>query len=178
MVDLPECDLKRGTVALVLHLKHLATKHELLCINTHIFWDHKYNQIKYSQMSYLLNQISQIIDKSKDISIILCGDLNVWPDSNVIRLVYGLSPLLTYSDITTEEHKKILNYFWSKYKAPVSNMISAYEVYQEAIKGKKIQEEKKYEESAKGHPEYTCITFDVYETLDYILFTKTKYCVI
>eukprot|EP00826_Nyctotherus_ovalis_P061780 TRINITY_DN8833_c0_g1_i1.p1 TRINITY_DN8833_c0_g1~~TRINITY_DN8833_c0_g1_i1.p1 ORF type:complete len:191 (-),score=37.31 TRINITY_DN8833_c0_g1_i1:283-855(-) len=173
VADLPECDLKRGTVALGLHLRHLPTKRELLCVNTHIFWNHKFNQIKYAQMSYLLREISAIVDRICAPALI-CGDLNVWPDSNVIRLLYGLEPKLTYSDITTEEHKKILKYFWESYGAPLKNMRSAYDAYQDAMKGKEIVAQE-YERAVKGHPEYTCLTFDEYETLDYILYDKQRY---
>lgn len=173
MPDLPECDLRRGTVALALHLRHLATKRELLCVNTHIFWDHKFNHVKYAQMSYLLREVAAIVDRIRA-PVFVCGDLNVWPDSNVIRLLYGLEPKLTYSDITTEEHKKILKHFWESNGAPLKNMRSAYDVYQASIKGKDIVAQE-YEEAAKGHPDYTCFTFDEYETLDYILYDSQRY---
>lgn len=174
MQDLPEYDLKRGTIVLCLHLRQLETKQELLCVNTHLFWDHKFNHIKYAQISYLLKEVSSILSKLHSVPAIICGDLNVWPDSNVIRLLYGLEPKYSYSDIVTEEHKKILKHFWESYGAPLKNMRSSYEIYQDALKGKPIVQTS-YEESMKGHPEYTCLTFDEYETLDYILYDKELY---
>ena len=109
--------------------------------------------------------------------IIICGDFNVWPDSNVIRLLYGLPPLNTYTDVKTDEHKEVLNYFWKANGPPMSELTSSYEGYEAAVKGELVENVKEghsFQDVVKGHPLYTCITLEEYETLDYIFYNKSK----
>ncbi|MDR3547920.1 MAG: hypothetical protein P4M11_06610 [Candidatus Pacebacteria bacterium] len=175
VADSTQFDLKRGTVALALHLKCMKTGREVICANTHLFYHHSFNQIKYAQMAYLLSELAKIHKSLKDpekIGVVICGDMNVWPDSNVIRLVYGLPPVETYPDISSEEHRQVLRYIWKTYGKPALEMASSYEGYMSALKGEPGTKKGGFEEVVKGHPPYTCITYTEYETLDYILYNK------
>ncbi|PRP82590.1 protein groucho-like [Planoprotostelium fungivorum] len=81
---------KRDNVALFVKLlpKFLDSKEEELCvINTHLYWDPRYPEVKFRQIQSVLKQAEMY--RGERSKIILCGDLNSLPESAVYRYITG-----------------------------------------------------------------------------------------
>jgi CCR4-NOT transcription complex subunit 6 len=66
----------------------------LLLVNLHLHWDPQNELLKYAQISEILNRTYLFKEKFKfceklKIPIIICGDFNSLPDSNVVNLLHG-----------------------------------------------------------------------------------------
>ena len=129
----------------------------LKLVNTHLFWDYKYENIKYYQSLKLLRWLEEF----KDENIILCGDFNAVPDGNVVNLVLGKKIPPT----TDQNNDEIVK----------TELRRIYEVYLSA-KIQKTWESAYNEYNPKGkdhtHPEFTCYTERYHSTIDYIFFNK------
>jgi CCR4-NOT transcription complex subunit 6 len=53
--------------------------------NTHLYWDPQYEKVKYHQICSAVSQMYSFADQTD--SVVLAGDLNSLPDSNVVRFV-------------------------------------------------------------------------------------------
>jgi endonuclease/exonuclease/phosphatase (EEP) superfamily protein YafD len=53
--------------------------------NTHLYWDPQFEKVKYHQICSAVSQLYSFSDPTD--SLILAGDLNSLPDSNVVRYV-------------------------------------------------------------------------------------------
>jgi len=71
----------------VVLIKQLETKsgRRLVVGNTHLYWDPQYEKVKYHQICSAVSQMFSFADPTD--SVVLAGDLNSLPDSNVVRFV-------------------------------------------------------------------------------------------
>lgn len=53
--------------------------------NTHLYWDPQYEKVKYHQICSAVSQMYSFADQTD--SMVLAGDLNSLPESNVVRFV-------------------------------------------------------------------------------------------
>ncbi len=72
-------EFKRGNCALFVTLKYIETGREIQVATTHLHWNKQRDFVKYAQIINTCNHISS------DKPVILCGDFNSSPDSNVPR---------------------------------------------------------------------------------------------
>lgn len=59
----------------------------LIVVNTHIFWDPDYADVKLLQTILLIEEIQKIKQKYKDVPVVLMGDFNSLHDSSVYNLI-------------------------------------------------------------------------------------------
>lgn len=63
-------------------------KQKLICIaNTHLLFNPKRGDLKLAQIRLLLNSIDSIFAKHGEIPILLSGDLNLTPDSDIFKFL-------------------------------------------------------------------------------------------
>lgn len=84
--DLETRVIPRNTVALILKLYDKVAKKFTYVTNTHLYWSPKFNDVKLLQIKLLLNILDDFIDEV-DPRLIILGDLNSKPDSNVYKLL-------------------------------------------------------------------------------------------
>ena len=77
----------------------LEKEQPLLVVNTHLFWDPQFADVKLWQTMKLLREIERKIESlssasggSMQIPLLLCGDLNSEPSSAVYKLLAGTPP--------------------------------------------------------------------------------------
>jgi len=70
---------------------------------THIFWDPEYSDVKFWQVSALLQELNHIIAQSgSDLPLILCGDLNSTPDSSVVQYLSNDTVDMNHPDMSND----------------------------------------------------------------------------
>ncbi|KAG2383560.1 hypothetical protein C9374_004231 [Naegleria lovaniensis] len=81
-----------NNVANVVLLRHLESGQVVCVVNLHLFWDPSYPEVKLCQAQYVLmktftflRQIHDDLDSS--VTVLLCGDYNSTPDSEVYDLL-------------------------------------------------------------------------------------------
>ncbi|MFM7858417.1 MAG: endonuclease/exonuclease/phosphatase family protein, partial [Flammeovirgaceae bacterium] len=111
---------------LIITLRHLTSGKQIVVANTHLFWNPDFEYVKYGQISKILTHIESKYNK---LPLILCGDLNSTPTSNVIRYVYGQNPVFS-SNIRGDpiKNKHFMELFY-KENLHKMNIRSAYDVY-------------------------------------------------
>ena len=71
---------KRGNVGLLCLLEHIPSKTQIIVANTHLYWNSKFDFVKFGQAFWLLKCISSFIEEhSLDLEntpFIICGDFN------------------------------------------------------------------------------------------------------
>ncbi|KAK7053254.1 Glucose-repressible alcohol dehydrogenase transcriptional effector [Paramarasmius palmivorus] len=86
--DVRERLLSRGNIAVLCLLESLTTGKHILLVNTHIFWDPKFKDVKLVQVGLLTEEIARMRNAgSLDTPVILCGDFNSLPDSGVYEFL-------------------------------------------------------------------------------------------
>ena len=60
---------KKGNVGIICQLEHLETRKSFLVVNTHLYWNPKFDFVKYGQAFWLLMKISEFL---KDFDLINC----------------------------------------------------------------------------------------------------------
>lgn len=75
----------KGQIAIVVHAYSETLKESLVIVNTHLFYDVYYEDVQYFQIAEIIKEIENNYTE-KD-NIIICGDFNSLPESNVINLV-------------------------------------------------------------------------------------------
>ncbi|MES1919280.1 hypothetical protein MHBO_001138 [Bonamia ostreae] len=147
--------LARDNVALVCTLEDLRTKRRVCVANTHIFWDPLYEDVKLWQTFVLCKEIQSKLlfgnsSNEQKYPIIICGDFNSTPDSQV----YGL---LTKGivDLNAQLFKNDKLGIFSNTKIEHSQPF-----------------ESAYKEVLNKEPSYTNYTESFKGCLDYLLFSK------
>lgn len=78
--------------------------------NTHLFWDPKQERIKYYQFTKLLTLLKESAHSGEP--IIVAGDLNSVPESNLIRLVkFGESPTLERTQLPEDNFIRLTDIY-------------------------------------------------------------------
>ena len=134
-------------------------KIRILASGTHLFWDKKLSHLQFTQISCLLNKITEITDKYKEflMIIILGGDLNSGPESNVVRRITN-NKLGYEADINVMDGiKEVLDIYGQE----GGNMRSGYEFYMGRDKG------------IDQHPHYTTHKPSYSGCVDFLFFNTT-----
>jgi len=148
--------------AIILDLMHVPSGKRITTINTHLYWDPKFVFVKYGQLVKILIDIEN--KYSLLAPIILCGDFNSLPDSNVIKYIYNEKPDMGITiEVEAEKNKFIIQEIWDKYPNKF-NLRSAYDSY-------KCENENEFD-YIKNHPDFTNFTLEFKGNLDYIIYSK------
>jgi len=140
------------------------TNKNVLIANTHLFWNPDFEYVKYGQISKIINHVSK---NYPGIPLILCGDFNSTPSSNVMKYVYKKAPEITNSiKGDFQKNKKYLELFHNEF-AHKMELRSAYDVY-------KVSKVTDYEDYADNHPDFTTYTHEFIGTLDYVIYSKNN----
>ena len=75
----------------VISLKN-SPKNKVVICNTHLFWNPEYEFVKYGQICVIVNYLEK---NFKKLPIILAGDLNSLPWSNVLKYLYRIKPSIS-----------------------------------------------------------------------------------
>jgi CCR4-NOT transcription complex subunit 6 len=154
----------RHKEALLVTLKQNSTGKKILVANTHLFWNADYEYVKYGQMSRIIKYIEK---NYKDLPIIMGGDMNSTPSSNVLKYVYKKAPEVNMNIRGDyNKNKKFMEHFWNEHKHNL-NLRSAYDIY-------KVGSNKDYEDYAENHPDFSTYTHEFVGTIDYILYNQNK----
>eukprot|EP00455_Lapot_gusevi_P044016 TRINITY_DN5441_c0_g1_i3.p1 TRINITY_DN5441_c0_g1~~TRINITY_DN5441_c0_g1_i3.p1 ORF type:complete len:643 (-),score=137.99 TRINITY_DN5441_c0_g1_i3:29-1885(-) len=79
----------RSNLGLFVLLRHIASQKLLLVANAHLFWNPMFEDVKLLQCQMLMDRMEAYIANQKlsHVSIVLCGDFNSTPDSEVYNLL-------------------------------------------------------------------------------------------
>jgi CCR4-NOT transcription complex subunit 6 len=79
---------KRDNIALVLHLNSIHSNDKVVVVNTHLHWNPNKSDVKLAQAVMLSRCIKEACSLNGTTTpILLCGDLNSLPDSDVINFL-------------------------------------------------------------------------------------------
>lgn len=84
--DLLNRNMRMDNVSLIAVLEK-SDGDQFIVVNTHIFWDPEYADVKLLQIILLIEEIEKIKHKYKNASVILMGDFNSLRDSPVYKLI-------------------------------------------------------------------------------------------
>ncbi len=152
--------------AIIINLTHLPSKKSIVIANTHLYWNPEFEFVKYGQICKIIKDIEK--KYSASVPVILCGDFNSTPNSNVIRYIYRNAPDLENikrGDIN--KNKKIISEFWEDFNHSL-DLRSAYDCYK---LGSLINEP----DYSNCHPDYTACTEEFNGTLDYIIYSRKHF---
>ncbi|KAF0971988.1 hypothetical protein FDP41_009684 [Naegleria fowleri] len=81
-----------NNIANIVLLRHFDTYQVFCVVNLHLFWDPSYPEVKLCQAQYVLMKTFYFLHQNHDdidstITILLCGDFNSMPDSEVYELL-------------------------------------------------------------------------------------------
>lgn len=144
---------------LILTLRHLNTNKQFVVANTHLFWNPDFEYVKYGQISKILTHLES---KYSKLPLVLCGDMNSTPSSNIIKYIYKLAPTFSSNirgDPVKNKHFQEMFYNQNLHKL---NIRSAYDVYKGDNKS----------EFSENHPDFTTYTHEFIGNLDYIFFSE------
>jgi len=171
--ELNDSYYRTNSAAVIALLKNKRTDTLLIASSIHTWFISKV--VIYAQVAFLLYKIEQFINKNQnnypDMSkeetpIIIGGDFNSRPNSNPIRYMQNLPPVIN-DDLKPEEKKRVLH-IWEHFKHGFQ-LNSAYENY-------KMHRNEIFEDSSDSHPDYTLVkTFfsrRFKSCLDYLWYNK------
>eukprot|EP01084_Bolivina_argentea_P281510 481651_1 len=72
---------------MIIVLENINNNKKLIIANTHIHWNPNKKNVKLFQTAFILNGIKYISDKYKINNVILCGDLNSTPTSDMYKFI-------------------------------------------------------------------------------------------
>jgi len=157
-------EFTRGNIAVFVTLKHKASKKVIKVICSHLYWDPKFEHVKYLQMSQILSHVDKVC--SKDDIVIWAGDFNSKPRSNLIRFILeGKLPKQKKMEFKSEDNLDIMRTICEKLKGIPKKVEwgNVYENYKLAIG-----------EEETGYPAYTNYTMKFKDVIDHILYSKKK----
>ncbi|KAL0581926.1 Glucose-repressible alcohol dehydrogenase transcriptional effector [Marasmius crinis-equi] len=91
--DVPNRFLQRGNVGIICLLRSLTTGKPLLLVNTHLYWDPEFCDVKLVQAGLLGEEIEKVAQRvreeqaTSEVPVVLCGDFNSMPNSGVYEFL-------------------------------------------------------------------------------------------
>ena len=148
--EMPKCkenpDYIRNNIALFGVFENLKNGRKLIVGNAHLYWDENFSYVKYAQAMKFLEE-AKFLSETHECEVVLCGDFNSMPNSNVFNLFLGKEPFLTKISLVDSEIESI-------YKGNPTSLKSAYENYTDS-----------------GHPQFTNFAEDFSGCLDHIFYS-------
>lgn len=157
-------NFKQGNIAIIVDLQENKSNFHIAVANTHLYYLETAEDVRFGQMSCLLNKLSKWQNERELAGVVLCGDLNALPDSLTIKRIYNEKILSTGLPAEIAEN---IDYFLSLFPEQIK-LRSAYENYQFLINNQ--QNFSKQDKS--GHPEFTYYVPNSPATLDYIFYSE------
>lgn len=117
-------DFFRDNVGIIGMFEHKATNKRVLVATAHFFWNPEYEYVKFGQAEMLLDIVTQFYLDQPEIPILICGDFNSLPDSNVIRLFQGEAPIK--SPTIKQEHFSIIQELYKPNQLIFQSAYSSY----------------------------------------------------
>ena len=117
-------DFFRNNVVIIGMFEHKATSKKVVVATAHFFWNPEYEYVKFGQACMLIDIVTQFYLDQPEVPILICGDFNSLPDSNVIRLFQGEAPIKSLT--IKQEHFSIIQ---ELYKSNQLILKSAYSSY-------------------------------------------------
>lgn len=171
--------------ALFAKLKIIDTDKTIIVANTHLFWNPEFEYVKYGQISKIVMYIQK---NFSDFPVILGGDLNSLPSSNVMRYFYNLSPIINSSTkgdyslnkkfmekfSTENRHNLIFSSIFNNYKKVLHNTSNTNRNSLNENDG--LVSEDKFKLFCENHPDFTNTNYsdEFCGCLDYILYSSDK----
>ena len=152
--------------ATVMCLTHRPSGKRLIVVNTHLYWNPDFEFVKYGQICKIVKDLEK--KYTVDAPIILCGDFNSLPNSNVLKYIYGDQPdtnNINRGDIN--KNKKLIAEFWEENPHNMQ-LRSAYDSYKSGNMSSKP-------DYAENHPDFTVYTKEFIGTLDYLLYSSKHF---
>lgn len=152
--------------ATVLSLTHHASGKKIIVVNTHLYWNPDFEFVKYGQMCKIIKDIEK--KYSTSVPLILTGDFNSLPGSNLMKYIYRQAPemnSINRGDIA--KNKKLIAEFWEE-NGHHLDLRSAYDCY----KFSRINDDPDF---ANNHPDFTTYTQEFIGTLDYLIYSAKHF---
>ncbi len=89
-----------------------------MVVSSHLYWDPKFDYVKYAQTSYLLKRLSQFKlahNLPESHPIIVCGDFNSLPDSSCLSLIYNQKEFRHNKHFTVGKSEIYYDQIWNTY---------------------------------------------------------------
>lgn len=179
----------KTALLLVLSFKKNPNKKILIC-NSHLFWNPEYEYVKYGQICSIISHINNYYS---DLPLLIGGDFNSLPWSNVLKYIYRIKPTINNNNkgdfnnnkYYMEKFYKKLNHnlslrsSYDNYKGFVvnSHLISETNINEFNEKSLSLSPQERdvlFNALADEHPEYTNYTKDFLGCLDYIIYSDDK----
>nr|CAG4713873.1 unnamed protein product [Naegleria fowleri] len=150
----------------------------LLIVNNHLAWDPKYPEVKLCQMFYILKAVHQFLNKfakqcDRDsehteviVSVILCGDYNSLPDSEVYDLITKGRALVPGKEIKFNKHCELFRNGVEYVKSTSSS--HHFHSSKQYLINPFPPAKSAYFEIYEKEPEFTNYTSTFHGTLDYV----------
>lgn len=66
----------------------------MIVVSSHLYWDPKYDYVKYGQTNYLMKRLGDFKFKTiqhykTEPAVIICGDFNSQPHASSVSLIYN-----------------------------------------------------------------------------------------
>lgn len=148
----------RQCEAQLARLVHKNTGASLLVANTHLYWNPELEYVKYGQLMKIFEHIEN--EKRAGDLIVLVGDLNSLPESNVLKYVYKVPPEVT-NENKSEYNKN--QFFMDKFYKENLHSLAMRSAYDEYSRGENMTEK---------HPLFTAKSENFQGCLDYILYDE------
>jgi len=159
-------DFIRENIAVFVKVEDIHNPGTILnVICTHLYWDPKFEHVKYFQASLLLKLLEKKV--KEDDNFIICGDLNVLPDSNLIRLFLTKEkPDSKYFEKHHDDALEHMNKIHTNLQPTLEKFEfdNAYRHYGQTIEDEEIT-----------YPHFTNYTHEYQGTLDHILYSKKNF---
>ncbi|TNV78978.1 hypothetical protein FGO68_gene13172 [Halteria grandinella] len=187
--NLDSRDMLCHNKAIICLLKHIETGSHLIVASSHLYWDPKYDYVKYAQTAYLLKRLALFKAKNasiaQDPAIVVCGDFNSDPSSSSISLFYDSQEFVKNAYYGRNKNKfdqwyeRILadlksDPYYATIQGKLKSSYSQYKAFKDQIPDYPADSTglTEFEAMIDGHQPYTNYTGDYKDTLDFIFHSK------
>ncbi|KAL9656274.1 hypothetical protein ABK040_007887 [Willaertia magna] len=155
-----------ASVVLLKDCTSSTTKEEkVLCVvNLHLFWDPNFPDVKLNQMIYILIKTKEYLNNIKNYSLIICGDFNSLPNSEVYELMTKGETYLTKDFVIYHKDSSLSSYVTIENDGKSQKFINPF--------GNELKS--CYNEVFKNEPSFTNYTRDFNGCLDYIFYLNSN----
>jgi CCR4-NOT transcription complex subunit 6 len=154
---------KKGNIAIIAKIKHKYSENIIHVISTHLFWDPRFDHVKFMQMGQLLTYANKEFTEN-DI-VLWAGDLNSKAYSNqVLYVLNGARPEQEKLESTADNFQPLLE-IYEKFEKVEKRIKwgNAYESYGLAVN-----------DQTRSYPAFTNYTLRFKDTIDHIFFSKSN----
>ena len=99
----------KDNIAILLHLRHLKTKSDMIVGNVHLHWNSVFSDVRLMQAIFLSEEMEKYTSQYPNAAILLCGDFNSFPSD-------GIYEFLTKGHLSTE-HPEFLSHSYTDRKS-------------------------------------------------------------